>query len=180
MKRRILVVLLLGCLALPAAGAASFGIKAFYFIPSEQAFKDIYGAGPLYGAEIGFTLKGPVGLWIDGLYYSGKGKLTYTQEETKLTLLPIGLGIRLDLTQGAVRPYAGAGIRYYIYKETNVIGTAEAKGVGFVAFAGVNLRIAKGLLFDLRAAYSSCSLTPADFKINVGGIELGGGLAVEF
>jgi len=181
MKRRILVVLFLGCLALPAAGTASFGIKVSYFMPSEQVFKDIYGSGPMFGGEFGFSLSDRVGLWADGQYYSGTGKLTYTKEETKLTLVPIGAGVRVDLlTKGAARPYVGAGVRCYIYKETNVIGTAEANGVGFVGLVGVNLRLAKGIILDLRAAYSSCSLTPADFKINVGGIELGGGLAVEF
>lgn len=179
MKHRILIALMIGSLALPAA-AASFGVKAVYLMPSEQAFKDIYGSGLMVGAELGFRLGGPVKLWIDGMYYTGKGKLTYTEEDTTLTLMPIGAGVRVDLSQGTLVPYAGAGVRYYIYKEENVIGTAKKNGPGFVGFAGLNLRLAKGFLLDLRASYSSCKLTPADFSVNVGGIELGGGLVFEF
>jgi opacity protein-like surface antigen len=177
--KRILIALILASLALPAA-AATLGVKAFYLMPSEQAFKDIYGSGPMYGGELGFKIAGPVNLWIDGMYYRGKGKLTYTEEDTTLTLIPIGAGVRVDLPKGAIVPYAGAGLRYYIYKEENVIGTVKKNGLGFVGFAGVNFRIAKGFLFDLRAAFSSCQMTPADFAINVGGIELGGGLVIEF
>jgi hypothetical protein len=180
MKQKILIVLMIGCLALPAAAAVSIGVKAAYLMPSEQAFKDIYGSGLMFGAEIGFSLGGPVKLWIDGMSYQGKGKLTFTEEDTTLTLMPFGAGIRVDLPKGALVPYAGAGARYYIYKEENVIGTAKKNGLGFVGFAGVNLRLAKGFLLDVRAAYSSCKLTPADFSINVGGLELGGGLVFEF
>ncbi len=179
MKHRILIALLIGSFALPAS-AASFGIKAVYFMPSEQAFKDIYGSGLMVGAEIGFRLGGPVKLWIDGMSFKKTGKLTYTGEETTLTLFPIGLGVRADLPSGAFTPYAGAGARYYSYKEVNVIGTAKKSGLGFVGFAGANLRLAKGFLLDVRAAFSSCKLTPADFTINVGGFEIGGGLVVEF
>jgi opacity protein-like surface antigen len=179
MKKRFLVVLMIGCLSAPAA-AATFSLKAAYFLPSEQAFKDIYIGGAIYGGEIGFRVAGPFGLWIDGMYFQGKGELTYTKEETKLTLIPIGAGVRVDFMTGGLAPYGGAGLRYYMYKETNVIGTAEANGAGLVGFAGVKLRVAKGFFFDLRAAYSYCKLTPADFTVNVGGLELGGGLLFEF
>ncbi len=179
MKHKILIALMIGSLSLPAA-AASIGVKAAYLMPSEQAFKDIYGSGLMYGGEIAFRLGGPVKLWIDGMYYRGKGKLTYTEEDTTLTLIPIGAGVRAELPKGAFIPYAGAGLRYYMYTEENVIGTAKKNGLGFVGFAGLNLKIAKGFLLDLRAAYSSCKLTPADFTINVGGFELGGGLVIEF
>jgi hypothetical protein len=177
--KKILIALMIGSFALPAA-AASFGVKAVYLMPSEQAFKDIYGSGLMYGGEIGFRLHGPIGLWIDGMYYKGTGQLTYTKEDTTLTLIPIGAGLRYDFTTGPAVVYAGAGARYYSYKETNVLGTVTRGGAGFVVLAGVNLRIAKGFLVDVRAAYSSCKLTPADFTINVGGIELGGGLVIEF
>lgn len=164
----------------PPASAIRIGVRAAYLMPSEQAFKDIYGGGLMYGGEIAFRLGQKLRVWIDGGYYQGSGELTYTQEETKLTLIPIGAGVSYDLTAGGVVPYVGAGARYYMYKETNVIGTVSSNGVGFVGFAGVNLRIAKGFLLGLRAGYSSCSMTPADFTINVGGIELGGGLIIEF
>ena len=180
MKHRILIALVIAGFAVAPAGASTFAVKAAYFMPGEQAFKDIYGAGLIYGGEIGFRIAGSVGLWVDGMFYSGKGKLTYTQEETKLTLMPIGAGLRIDLTKGAAIIYAGGGARYYTYKETNVIGTARKSGLGFVGLAGLEVRVVKGILLGLRGAYSSCSLTPADFTINVGGLELGGGLIFEF
>jgi hypothetical protein len=179
MKKRVLTLLMIGALALPAA-AASFGVKAVYLMPSEQAFKDIYGSGPMFGAEIGFRLTGPISAYVEGMYFKRTGELTYTKESTTLTLMPFGAGARYDFTKGPAVVYAGAGLRYYSYKEKNVIGTATASGIGFVGIAGVNVRVMRGILLDVRAAFSSCKLSPADFSINVGGIELGGGLIVEF
>jgi hypothetical protein len=179
--KNVFIALMIGSVALPAAAAVSFGVKGVYLMPSEQVFKDIYGSGLMYGGEIGFRLSGSIGLWLDGMYYKGTGKLTYTEEETTLTLFPIvGAGLRYDFTKGPAVVYAGAGARSYSYKEENVIGTASKSGVGFVGFAGASYRIAKGFLIDVRAAYSSCKLTPADFTVNVGGFELGGGLVFEF
>ena len=93
----------------------------------------------------------------------------------------VGAGVRYDFTKGPALVYAGAGARFYSYKEeSDALGTASKSGVGFVGFAGASYRIAKGFLIDVRAGYSTCKLTPADFTVNVGGLELGGGLVFEF
>jgi len=176
-----LIALAVGGFALPAAGAVSFSLKAAYLMPSEQAFKDIYGGGLMAGGEIAFGLSGPLKVWIEAMYHKGTGKLTYTGEDTTLTLFPIGgAGLRYEFAAGPAVVYAGAGARYYSYKEENVIGTASKSGAGFVGLAGVSLRLAKVFMLDLRAAYSSCKLTPADFTVDVGGLELGGGLVFVF
>jgi hypothetical protein len=163
-----------------ATWTAAFEVMGAYLMPSDQAFKDIYGGGLMYGGGLAFRLGQRLRLWLDGMYYQGSGKLTYTLEETKLTLIPIGAGVAFDLGGGGLTPYVGAGARYYMYKESNVIGDVSANGIGFVGFAGLKLRLAKGIAVDLRGGYSMCKMTPADFDIDVGGLELGGGLVFEF
>jgi opacity protein-like surface antigen len=154
--------------------------KGQYFSPSERYFRDIYGAGWMAEGEIGIRLFRGLELWAGGGYFSRKGQLTFTREETTLTILPVGGGLRYRITSGKISGYVGAGVNYYQYKESNPIGDVSKKSAGFVVKAGVFFRIVPGLLLDLNLGYTYCKMTPADFEINIGGIAAGAGLAIEF
>jgi len=165
-----------------SANAFSIVIEARgqYFSPSEKSFKDIYGGGWKYGGEIGFSITRHLDFWVSGNNFSKKGKLTFTQEESKLSILSAGGGLRYRLTTGAISGYTAAGANYYRFKESNPIGDVRKGGVGFEGRAGVLIKIVRGLLVDLNIGYSYCKMKPADFDINIGGIEAGVGLAVDF
>lgn len=179
MKKTIIIAI---AMALMSAQVFAFKIEAkgAYFMPSEKAFKNIYGGGPIVGAEIAFKLFGPVDMWIEGNYFTAKGKLTYTEEATTLKIIPAGCGLRYTYSPGKVSLYGGAGARYYQYEESNPIGTAKKGGVGFVVNGGACLRLAGKLFLDVRLGYAYCQMKPADFKINIGGLEAGGGLVIVF
>ena len=50
---KLIACLGLACLAAaPAARAFVFEVKGIYFLPTETAFKDIYGGGLCFGGEI--------------------------------------------------------------------------------------------------------------------------------
>lgn len=161
------------------AASASVGVKLTYFSPSDADFKSIYGSGLMFGLESSFALTRSLDIWLDGGYFAKTGKLSLTQEETKLTLIPIGAGLKYSFRMGGkLAPYLGAGARYYIYKESNVIGDVSKGGIGFVGRAGVLFSGIGKINFDLGLGYSSCKLKPVDFEFNVGGLELS--LAITF
>jgi hypothetical protein len=68
-----------------------------------------------------------------------------------------------------------------MFKETNEIrGEAKQSKPGFCVLAGVTMAFGKSLVLDGRVKYSMCTMTPADFKIDVGGLTLGLGAGIRF
>jgi opacity protein-like surface antigen len=155
-------------------------IKAHYLSPSEEAFKDIYGGGLVYGGEVSIGVWQGLDVWFGGNYFSKTGELTFTKEETKLEIYPLGAGLRYRISTGILDLYAGAGLNYYRYKESNPIGEVSEGGLGYVGKLGSFIKVMGGILLDLYVNYSYCKLKPADFEINIGGIEAGVGVGYQF
>lgn len=155
-------------------------IGANYFSPSEKSFKDIYGEGVTFGAEINIKLWKFISLWLAGNYYSKKGNLPFTKESTEMTLFPIGGGIKLILQKNVINPYIGIGPVLYIYKENNPIGVADGTGIGIIGEIGCYFRIIGGLLIDTSVNYSYCEVKPQKIKADLGGIQAGIGLGYAF
>jgi len=164
------------------ASAVDFMIelRAQYFNPSEQIFRDIYGSGLMYGGEASIEFWKNLQFWVGGNYYSGDGELTFTKEETSLQIIPIGGGIRYRLPVGIFNFHVGIGINYFQYKESNILGEVNEGGIGYVGKIGVMIKVVKGLMIDLGVEYSYCKMTPADSTINIGGIAPGIGLGYVF
>lgn len=154
--------------------------KGIYFSPSDTSFKNIYGSGWMAAGEIGFRIIKRLDVWVGGGYFSRSGNLTFTQEATKLSIQPVGGGLRYRFTTGMVSCYASAGLNYYQYKELNPIGDVKATGIGYMGKLGAFIKIVDGLQIDLDVGYSYCKMKPADFEINIGGLEAAAGLAIEF
>ena len=157
-----------------------FLVRAGYFMASDSAFKDIYGNGAVYGGELRLGGKRIVG-WLEGSYRERRGKFSYTGEETKVKVTAIEVGALYRIIPGNISPYAGAGIGYYMFNESNApMGVAKQSKVGFCGAAGVSMIIGRSFVLDARAKFSSCAMKPADFDINVGGITLGIGAGFRF
>jgi len=184
MAMKTTLILILASLAVwsaPAlAGSISVEAKGSYFLPTEKAFKDIYGSGISYGAEIGIDFLGRLSLWVGGDYYRGEGKLTFTGEKTKIEIMPLWAGIRYAFSNSSIRPYVGIGVGYFQYKESNPIGKIDEGNLGLVAKLGLTARIAGMFFTDLQAEYTNCSVKPADLKADLGGIRAGIGLGITF
>lgn len=167
----------------PAAkksGPVSLLLRAGYFMPSETEFKNIYGSGPVFGAELRFGKKQLAG-WLEGSFFSRSGELSYTLEETKVTIMSVEGGALWRFKTEKIAPYIGAGVGYYQFKETSdALGEAKQSKAGFCGIAGATLTLGKSLLFDCRLKYNSCSVEPADYKIKIGGLTAGIGLGIRF
>lgn len=165
---------------LAAAGDVIFKIKGSFFYPSDSAFRDIYGGGMVLGVETSTELSKNFEMWVEGSYFSKKGELSLTREVTKLKLIPVGGGIRYKLPIRGFHLYGGLGINYYYFRETNRIGDVISGELGGTAKIGSLVQMKGGWILDIYLNYSYCKIKPADFKINIGGIEAGIGIGYRY
>ena len=147
-------------------------------MPTEQAFKDIYGSGIKFGGTMAVALFQNFDIFVDGSFCLKKGELSYTREETKLSIVPVILGLQYRIKSGKFQPFLGLGAGYFAFKESNIIGDVSKSGLGFAARAGVLFFVTKSIFLQIYSNYSYCRMTPADFTINIGGIEAGIGFGV--
>ena len=165
------------------ASAADFRIelKGQYFYPTEEAFRDVYGGGLMYGAEASIVVWRELEDWFGGSYFSKTGELTFTGEETKVKIVPLGVGLRYSypVLEG-IDLYGALGIHHYSYREENPLGEVSKGGIGYSVRIGSYVRVTGKLFIDLYGEYSYCKMKPADFEINIGGIGAGVGIAYEF
>ena len=181
--------ILIFCLAVVISSSFAYGkflveAKGIYFQPSDKNFKEVYSGGKFeewisYGGEIGITLGKGVGLWAGGHYFNKKGKLTFTEEETKIQISPVYGGIKLRLSQSGVVPYLGVGLGYFQYKEENRMGTVSKGDIGYIGQIGLLFK-AGVIVIDFQASYSYCKVKPEDVEANLGGLQGGIGLGFEF
>ena len=155
-------------------------IFANYFVPSEQSFKNIYGEGMTFGTEINIKVWKFLDLWVAGNYYTKGGQLPFTKDNTDMTLIPVGLGLKLRLKRGALNPYIGFGPVLYIYEEKNSLIRTKGTSAGFVGYGGCYFKIIGRFIVDFSVNYSYCTAKPQRIKAQLGGIQTGIGLGFEF
>jgi hypothetical protein len=119
-------------------------------------------------------------LFQNGNYYSGKGKLPFSEEDTNMTLIGIGSGLKFRATIGAFCPYLDFGPLVYFYEEKNPIGTAKGNSFGFIGHAGFYLFLYKGIFLDFFLSYTKCEVQPQRIKADLGGLCAGIGLGFAF
>ncbi len=180
MKKPLILAALAFACAVSASASISAGLGVSYFSPSDPDFRSIYGGGPLFGAELSVGIAEDIDLRFSAGSFGRTGSLTYTLEETKLSLVPLGIGIDYYFGRRGIKPYVGAGAILVFFHETNVLGDIKHQAIGGTIRAGVAAPLSGRLRADIRVAYSFCKMKPADFEFSVGGFEAGAGLAYSF
>jgi hypothetical protein len=156
-------------------------LQSSYFRPSEQAFREIYGAGQSYGLEAGLRITKWLEAWAGGAMFTKKGHLSFTGEETSVKINRAGAGLMAVLPLGThIQIGLGAGALIHVFEEKNIIGIASKTSLGYMARGKLIIKLISGFFLDLRADYSSCRMRPAEFLIDVGGLEAGLGLGFIF
>lgn len=174
------VAVLLAASGLARADGGFLEGRGAYFSPSDAAFREIYGHGVSWGGEISFAVSERASIWAGADYFSKVGRLGFTEEETKIRIAPLTAGIKYHLALGRLRPYLGAGIGYFQYKEANSIRTTQDRAFGFVGRAGLLVMLGPAFFIDLQGTWSACSVQPAGIKAGLGGFSFGLGLGFEF
>jgi hypothetical protein len=157
---------------LSAAPAKTFSLeaRAGYFVPADAMFREIYGNGAAWGGEFGAALSSRLSLWAGVDYFSRAGRLLYTRESTTIRIVPLQAGLKLGLDIGSsVRVYAGAGLAWFQYRESNSIATLKQSGLGFVGRVGFLVYFGETFFLDFGGAYSSCRVDPAGVEADLGG-----------
>ena len=155
-------------------------VRGHFLEPRDPAFRDIYGGGPAFGIEVSARVTDRIDIWADGSRLGREGLLTFSREKTTMSVLPLTAGVRYRVRDARVVPYGAAGVGLFLFKESNPLGDAGQSGLGFTARTGALVWMHQRLTLDLRFGYSYCSMKPAALDINVGGLELGVGLAFGF
>jgi hypothetical protein len=176
-----LVLLLAGLAGTAWSSAVMFEVRAGGLRLNSQG---VYKIGLVVGADITVPVWKDLGLWFGADYYSKKGKLTFTLEDTTLRVVPLFAGLKLQAASSAVRPYVALAAGYFLYKETNVIGTVSGSKIGPVAQLGLLVRIKSALWLDLHGRYTSVRYKkveePEPLTADFGGLQGGLGLAFRF
>jgi hypothetical protein len=171
-----------------------------YFWPESKTLREIYHNGginyqltgtiPFYQGD-NFGLRG-LNFWWALDYFLANGKSIGLEEKTRLQIEPLTAGLKWITPNSIVRPYFGAGFKYYFMQIRNYSSFVKQymanNGSGFVLDTGVQLFIAKHLLADLFASYSfkqfgALSIELANVEatwLDIGGLNFGGGIGVKF
>lgn len=176
--------LALGLLAGGALGAGvTATLKGGYLAPADRVFRDVYGGGAVFGADLTVPVGGVLRVWAGADLFGKTGALTLSEEETKVRIVPLYLGLRCEFGRSGLRPYVGAAAAYFMFHEENVLGTVSDGGVGFLSQAGVLLRIGGPVWLDVHAGYRGCTLKTDDedpLEAKLDGVHGGLGLAFRF
>ena len=132
--------------------------KAAYFRPTGSKFKEIYGDEiGLYGVEVSAQAWKRLYGWASASYASKKG-VSSLGDPTRLTMVPIGLGVKYMHAYKHVSYYLGAGAltTYAHTRDSSPYLRHEITkwGIGGIAKAGLLVNINKCLFLDLFSDYS--------------------------
>ena len=149
--------LVLGAGAAWGAGA-TLTLKGGYFMPTDSVFKEVYSGGPILGADVAVPIAGVLQVWGGAELFSKTGSTTLTEDETKVSIVPVYLGLRIEGGKKGLRPYIGVAAAYFLFSEKNVLGSISESGIGYLAQAGLLTRMGGPVWFDVHAGYRGCAL----------------------
>lgn len=182
--RRGIIFLALAALTGTVWGAGlSFTLKAGHFFPADSLFRDVYKGGLVFGGELAVPVAGVLHLWAGAELFGKTGLLSLSEEETKLRIIPLYLGLRCHFGKSRVRPYIGAAAAYFLFKEENALGSISESGLGFLGQAGLLAGLGGSVWLDVFVNYRACTLKtegedPLEAKLD--GISAGLGLVFRF
>jgi len=166
------------------SGPLRIGLTAGYYMPSDSAYKDLYGQGNLmFGGSFSFELIKKLEARLDAGYFQDSGKMNLTKEDLKLSLLAGGLGVRLRFVDAKLlRPYVGGGLIIYAYEEDLPprLEDVSKSAFGFQAETGTYIGLTQRLWLDVNLRYVVMNAKPLREAVKLGGIRAGLGIVYQF
>jgi opacity protein-like surface antigen len=172
-------------MALPASSAQiRIGGAANYFMPSDSAYKDLYGRGGLTPAgSLSLELMRRLELRAEVGFFQDSGQMSLTREDIKLKLTTAVLGVRYRFIESRMlSPYAGVGVAVISYKEEVPprLASVSKSTTGFEAEAGTYVNVTARFFLDLNFRYLSAEAKPLTESVKLGGIRFGIGVGYKF
>ncbi len=163
--------------------------KASYFYPTDSTTRQIMGSGVLIGAESSFQAYRGLYPWLSASVFPNRGHSIGERFNTKMRLVPIGVGLKYLFDAGCLSPYIGAGfLPSYLYckDEAPAVKRVRKKwGLGGIFKTGLCID-ASWFFVDLFAEYMLLKFDFSDTektygrKADLSGLSAGGGLGVRF
>ena len=193
MRARRAVAVLAGlALGLAAAAAApaqelSVSLAGGVFRPSSSTYRDIYGSGTVLAGDVWLKLRGPVGLAVGfsrlsdkGFAVAGNGGQETYPLEFRRTSVPVVAFYQIKAGPAALR--LGAGIGFHSFRETWTTAALEYKGRKAAPrlMLAATVKVAGRLsIFGevCRESIRTGRGTSLDVNVNVGGVQVLGGLS---
>jgi len=154
---------------------------------SDARYEEVYQKGrEIYTSEIVRILftqnHHHFGLAAGIKSFTKKGHATVTQETSKLTIIPIFLGLRYLLKVYNFIPWIEIGADYYLYKEKSDIKTTSGSTFGYHVQGGLYLQIPrmKFLKLKIYAKHTKAKTKENNIEVDLGGFEYSLGLAFCF
>ncbi len=130
-------------------------------------------------------------IWWAVDYFQTSGRSLGLKQKTDIYIEPITAGLKWIFPKGRVRPYFGAGFKYYFAQvhanSPYVQKHKTANGPGFVVETGLQMFCTQYLFLDVFAAYSWIHLDSSSDRpnviarsLNLSGVNAGGGIGVKF
>jgi hypothetical protein len=182
MKKIFLIVLGLWLMAgLVHAKGFRIEVKGSYFSSENSIFRDIYGSAVKFGLEGGLDVAKNFSLWAGLDYLRKSGGLTVSEEETRVWITPLTLGVRYEIPAGEkLRFHVAAGVQEIFFKEAAPLGTVKENALGIIIKGGGMVRLTNNVSAGLFLAWSTCKMTHEDVEFKVGGLDLGAGIEFRF
>lgn len=150
---------------------------------SEPRFQEVYQSGGMIeGIGLSVFIIHDIDFFFEMKGFYKSGELTYTKEKTHFLLVPISLGVRYSRPFKMFCPYAGLGIDYYFYMETNSIQSIVNYTKGFHIRIGSYVQFSDQVpvWLNFRIKYTRAKTEENDLEIQLGGFEYGMGLVFVF
>jgi hypothetical protein len=182
MKKAALVGISL-LLVAGSALAAGFRVelKGSFFSSENAIFRDVYGSSVKFGLEGGLDIAKNISVFAGLDYIHKSGGLTVTEDETRVWITPLTVGVRYEIPAGEkLRFHVGAGIQEVFFKEVASLGTVKANALGLMVTSGGMYRLTESIGVGLFLGRSTCKMTHEDLDFKVGGLDLGGGVEIRF
>ena len=155
---------------------------------ADQRFKDVFGHRTKSCLALDVTqvlfASGRLALAVGVEYQqmSFEGQSTITGQATQVSIAPLNLGLRAIFRAGYLWPYASAGLAVYHYEEKsslhNTMGTSTGFSLQGGAYFGTpSFKLLRAKIF-LR--WTSVVSEENGLRVNLGGTEIGAGLALAF
>jgi len=182
MKKIILIAFSVWLMAgIALAAGFRVEVKGSYFSSENSIFRDVYGSAAKFGLEGGLDIAKNVSVFAGLDYLHKSGGLTVTEEETRVWITPLSVGVRYEIPAGnKLRFHVGAGIQEVFFKEEASLGTVKENALGFIVKGGGVYRLTDAIGIDLFLAWSTCQMTHEGLDFKVGGLDLGAGIEIRF
>lgn len=150
------------------------------FFPGAGGFRDRYGSGLKFGAEINAGIADNIEIWLSASFLKQTSTDTASGLELRSGLFPLLAGLKFRSIKGLVHYYFGLGAGYFFYSETSAGITNREQEFGLAGQAGAFMKLGRNFVLGAQVEYDHCRMGSGAGRIDPGGFHIGLLAGVEY